>query len=40
MYPYESTAPAIKCEAPACMGIIDINKLKKSVGDHLRPEKG
>lgn len=37
MYPYESTSPRIKCAAPACMGIIDINKLKKAVLEHLGP---
>ncbi len=37
MYPYESTSPKIKCTAPACMGIIDINKLKKAARDHLGP---
>lgn len=40
MYPYESTSPRIKCEAPACMGIIDINKLKKAVRDQLGPGRG
>lgn len=35
MYPYESTSPKIKCETPACMGLIDIDKLKKAVRDHL-----
>jgi ADP-heptose:LPS heptosyltransferase len=35
MYPYESTAPAIKCTAPACMGVIDINKFKEAVRHHL-----
>lgn len=35
MYPYESTSPAIKCKAPACMGVIDINKFKEAVHRHL-----
>ncbi|MBI4351433.1 MAG: glycosyltransferase family 9 protein [Elusimicrobia bacterium] len=39
MYPYESTAPRIKCEAPACMGLIDINKLKEAVRKYLGPGK-
>ncbi len=39
MYPYESTSPAIKCKAPACMGIIDIDMLKKAVRGHLGPGK-
>jgi len=35
MYPYESTSPALKCATPACMGHIDINKLKEAVRAHL-----
>lgn len=40
MYPYESTSPAIKCDSPACMGVIDINALKKAVRDQLGPAGG
>ncbi|OGR76532.1 MAG: hypothetical protein A2X32_12200 [Elusimicrobia bacterium GWC2_64_44] len=35
MYPYESTSPKIKCGSPACMGLIDIDKLKQAVLGHL-----
>jgi len=35
MYPYESTSPKIKCKAPACMGLIDLDMLKQAVRGHL-----
>lgn len=35
MYPYESTSPKIKCGSPACMGLIDIDMLKRAVLGHL-----